>query len=148
MTIKPPKSLPMATRSMSYNRRHWSKLYITLEECHVIIIEMIQMVVLIQMLISLLGNDPLHWKIKGNCEKKKKKRNKRILSYSKQKRWDIYIQFLRLIHRRCRVGWVGLLPTPKTGVQHWHPAVIPTIWLVWSILKYLFFFFYFFNWFI
>jgi hypothetical protein len=27
----------------------------------------------------------------------------------------MYIQFLRLIHRWCRVGWVGLLPPQRLG---------------------------------
>jgi hypothetical protein len=43
--------------------------------------------------IGQLGNDPLDREIKGNCEEKKK-RNKRKLSYSKQERRDMYIQFL------------------------------------------------------
>jgi hypothetical protein len=44
--------------------------------------------------IGQLGNDPLDREIKGNCQKKRKKRNKRKLSYSKQERRDMYIQFL------------------------------------------------------
>jgi hypothetical protein len=73
--------------------------------------------------IGQLGNDPLDKDIKGNCQKKK--RNKSEIVKTRKMR-HIYTIFT--IDSSPVSSWLGwFAPTPKTGVRHWHPAVIPTI---------------------